>query len=197
MDVDDLIQLYVQLITNAAEEASELPLLSPATLNIPFAEKVNGTDPGVEVEMGMSPDELAKELGFPDQLAFLFNKYRHAKGFSPWNNPSLFSEENCTNSDIQPLCLHYHQLAALHAIVRKVFSEEAEDDMCTGVLLADGVGLGKTAVATSLMCFLSHIVMLQASDTDMQIVPTICECEPVHNLPSLKDSQISGHTCPT
>jgi len=176
-EVDDLFDLYAKLIADASEdlEASEPPLSPASTIGISFAEKVDGADPGVEVEMRMSPAELAKELGFTDHLPFLFNRYRHVKGFSAWKNPALFSEDSCENPDIQPLGLHYHQLAGLHAIVRKVFGEEADADACTGVLLADEVGLGKTAVAISLICFLSHIAMLQSSDVDVQTIPVISE----------------------
>jgi len=178
-EVHDLFDLYAKLIADASEdlEASEPPLSPASTLGISFAEKVDGADPGVEVEMRMSPAELANELGFTDtdRLPFLFNRYRHVKGFSAWKNSSLFSEDSRENPDIQPLRLHYHQLAGLHAIARKVFSKTVDADACTGVLLADEVGLGKTAVAISLICFLSHIAMLQSSDVDAQIIPVISE----------------------
>jgi len=172
-DVQDLIRLYVDLVYSSEANEEDLPLSKPPLVENPFGKGIDGADPGVEVETGMSPDELARELGFPDHLPFLFNKYRHTKGFSAWDNPTLF--ENTNDPCVQPLCLHYHQLAGLHAIIRRVFTEQPQPGACTDVLLADEVGLGKTAVAISLMSFLSHIVMLQTTEMDMQIIPAICK----------------------
>jgi hypothetical protein len=157
--------LYNDLLSEN-EDTSEPPLNSSTALCIPFAEGVDGADPGVEVEAKMSPDQLSLNLGFKDQLSFQFNKYHHSKGFSTWDSPSLFKPGQ-PHPDIQPQGLHYHQLAGVHALIRKVFSDKPNEGPCQGILLADEVGLGKTAIAIAVMAFLSHLVLLQASEAPL------------------------------
>jgi len=70
------------------------------------------------------------------------------------------------HSDIQPQGLHYHQLAGVHAVIRKVFSNKPTEGPCPGILLADEVGLEKMAMAISLMA----LVLLQASEVPLPLI---------------------------
>jgi SNF2 family DNA or RNA helicase len=163
-DVDNLFHLYNDLLSEN-EDTSEPPLIPSNSLRIPFAEGVDGADPGVEVEAKMPPDQLSVNLGFTkDHLPFQFNPYHHSKGFSTWDSPSMFK---AGQPDIQTQGLHYHQLAGVHAVIRKIFSDKPNEGPCRGILLADEVGLGKTAMAISVMAFLSHLVLLQASEAPL------------------------------
>ena len=159
--MDNLFHLYNDLLSEN-EDTGEPPLIASNSLRVPFAEGVDG-DTGVEVEAKMPPDQLSFNLGFKDHLPFQFNKYHHSKGFSTWDSPSMLKPGQ-PHSDMQPQGLHYHQLAGVHAVIRKVFSEKPKEGPCQGILLADEVGLGKTAMAISVMAFLSHLVLLQASE---------------------------------
>jgi hypothetical protein len=60
-----------------------------------------------------------------------------------------------------PFVPHWHQLAGAHAIIRKVFASESNKDACTGMLIADDVGLGKTCLATLVIAFLADAVLCQ------------------------------------
>ena len=134
-----------------------LVLESPPTLNIPFGVLADGspTDPGVEVEAGMATDQISAALGFRDGLPVLFNNRKHAKGFSLWMNQEL--EGNC---DLVPLSLHPHQLSGVHSVVRTAFFSDARLSVSAGKLIADEVGLGKTAIAIATIAFLSHVMAL-------------------------------------
>lgn len=158
-DVDYLVRLYQDLI-DAPEEDSP-PLQVGPQLDGLFAALEGGGSLGVEPEMAMSPDQLADELGFTNQLPFLFNQHRHKTGFVVWNMPTLFENPD-SNSDILPLRLHWHQLAGLHAILRLCFSSEPGKILNPGALIADDVGLGKTGMAISTIAFLAHIKNLKS-----------------------------------
>ena len=119
----------------------------------------------------MSPDEVSVALGFQSRRPFLFNSYRHAKGFSAWANPDLFEDQN--NPDLQPLLLHPHQLSGLHSVIRTSFSSSPVLKGSNGKLIADEVGLGKTAIAIATIAFLSHMSMLQLANK--QLPPILCE----------------------
>jgi len=121
--------------------------------DIKFATHAKGAACGCDFESTLSPESLASNLGFKDGLPLPFNKYRHKGGLTPrdpkfqalfFANPSLF--------DL--IALHWHQLAGLHAIVRKLFTAEPQPDHCRGILLADEVGLGKTYLLAAFIAFL-------------------------------------------
>jgi TATA-binding protein-associated factor len=63
---------------------------------------------------------------------------------------------------MEPLALHWHQLAGVHAIMRMNFTKNpvSSDHRC-GMLIADEVGLGKTFQAATTIAFLSDLVMCQ------------------------------------
>jgi TATA-binding protein-associated factor len=118
----------------------------------------------------MLPDTLADNLGFLDGLPLLFNKYRHRDGLSPWDPDSarLFEDEEAQhNKDMTPFVPHWHQLAGTHAILRKVFYSTAEKNACTGMLVADDVGLGKTCLATMVIAALADGVQLQKTERNL------------------------------
>ena len=126
-----------------------------------FGEPIEGADPGVEVEATMPSDQLAANLGFQEgHTPFLFNSVRHTAGISAWS-PEF--EEACRSScdSIEPFSLQWHQLAGVHAAIRKVFSPTPDVNHCSGILFADDVGLGKTIQSATIMAFLSEVSILQ------------------------------------
>jgi TATA-binding protein-associated factor len=128
---------------------------------IKFAQPVEGADPGVELEARMSASELASRLGFgDDNVPFLFNNQRHCAGFSAWSQE--FEDAAMSKStEFEPLSLQWHQLAGVHAALRKVLSPVADPSHGTGVLFADDVGLGKTIQASTIMASLSELSIQQ------------------------------------
>lgn len=157
-EVEELFRLYHDLFTTGSSEFEPvLPNdLDACGLTLRDASTV---DLGVEVEAFMSPEQLVSKLGFKDARPFQFNKYRHRSGAVPWDagSEALFSV-GPSNDALQEIALHWHQLAGVHAIVRNVFKAEPSQARCAGVLCADEVGLGKTALAIAFLAFLSNTI---------------------------------------
>lgn len=119
----------------------------------------------------MEPSLLAERLGFPNGVPLLFNKYRHRDGLiTPWDThvTHLFEPKAARNNeDMIPFVPHWHQLAGTHAVLRKVFNSERDQDACTGMLVADDVGLGKTCQATLIVSALADAVQLRKEKKDL------------------------------
>jgi hypothetical protein len=151
-DIEDLRRLYQDLFQSSSERALvELP--DPNSLMFDDAIP-SDMDLGVEYEVKLDSKTLWTRLGFEGGIPFQFNSHRHKTGALAWDNLSMFSDAN--SSDLEKLQLHWHQLCAVHAIVRKTFTDQASSDGCTGLLIADEVGLGKTAVSIAVIAFLNH-----------------------------------------
>lgn len=134
------------------------------SLGVKFGGHNDDSDPGVEIESSMPHTILAENLGFPGGLPLLFNKYRHRDGLSPWDATSahLFDDDAAQYSeDMTPFVPHWHQLAGTHAVLRKIFQSKPDGHACTGMLIADDVGLGKTCQATMVIAALADAVQLQ------------------------------------
>lgn len=111
----------------------------------------------------MTSDQLSTNLGFSEGLPIvLFNKYRHRAGLTPWSAeyPDCLDPEGPHKDELDPIKLHWHQLAGVHAMVRKLIVEQ-DGPECCGILLADEVGLGKTFQAITMIAFLSDLVIRQ------------------------------------
>ncbi|TFK31185.1 P-loop containing nucleoside triphosphate hydrolase protein, partial [Crucibulum laeve] len=187
-DIASLMELYHKLFSDLddTEVNVDLEAMDPT-----WMEKLKGVDLGVEMEIHLSPDELSESLGFTSGLPFLFNPKRHRAGFNQWDDEKYFSlgEPEYLEGDISDSTLHWHQTAGVHSIIRNMFSETPEPEKCTGMLIADEVGLGKTAVTITTLAFLSHIVWLQERKIPlppiMKKYPYLQETELLPSLPHL------------
>ena len=163
-DIADVLCLYHDF-SNQSNIADAVSLEDQQpSLHVKFGEYDDDSDPGVENESSMSPDMLADNLGFPGGLPLLFNKYRHRGGLSPWDSETvhLFDDDAAQDDeDMIPFMPHWHQLAGTHAIFRKVFNLEQDKSACTGMLIADDVGLGKTCQASMVIAALADAIQLQ------------------------------------
>lgn len=172
-DVSDIFNLYNDFLS----PSDSIPLQEQhATIGLQLGEPIDGTDPGVEYESSLPPDELARNLGFMNGLPLLFNQYRHRGGANAWDSTSadLFEPSNAKkNKDMEPLVLHWHQLASVHAIVQMNFSNIPTPATCCGTLIADEVGLGKTFQAATTIAFLSDLVMRQSLSQSPATIPPI------------------------
>lgn len=132
------------------------------TLELSLGESPDAAGLGIGVESTLSPSSLASNLGFPNGLPLTFSSHRHQGGLTAWDNPDLFEpDELMKNQQMEPISLHWHQLAGVHAIVRMLFTEKPAPGRCCGVLVADEVGLGKTFQAATAMAFFSDLVIRQ------------------------------------
>lgn len=116
----------------------------------------------MEVEQRLSFDDISHQLGFSKTgLPMQFNKFRHMAGLTPWekDHTSIFKDASAPH--IVPNRLHWHQLAGVHSFARTVFTGEANPQACTGYLISDEVGLGKTAQLISMIAFLNQCITTQ------------------------------------
>lgn len=150
-------------------------------------------DLGVEAEASKTPEALALSLGFTlNHLPLLFKSHRHKSGLNSWDpmNDELFIPAAAShNADMEPISLHWHQLAGVHAIVRNNFSDQPESILPCGALVADEVGLGKTFQAATVIAFLADVVMRQKLGKPLPPIivksPYLGTCNPLPELPHL------------
>jgi len=167
-DIAEIFNLYNDFFVNSVDDGhvGEIIDVEPV-LDIHFGD--NG-DSGVEVEATMKYRQLTRDLGFKNELPILFNALRHTQGLNPWRQESqhLFKETDPKKQDscILPLSLHWHQVAGVHAIIRKLFSAQPTKDVL-GVLLADEVGLGKTFQIATVIAFLMELVQRQQQNAPL------------------------------
>ncbi|TFK59812.1 hypothetical protein BDN72DRAFT_780239 [Pluteus cervinus] len=162
-DSADLINLYMDLFSSPAPEDSA-SLGSVQNIPIIFGELPDGGDPGVEVEATMSPEQLATSIGLTNGLPFFFNEYRHQGGATPWDEgwaEQFHPDKAESNPDMARLSLHWHQIAGVHAILRKMFASTPDSDRCCGILVADEVGLGKTFQSAAVIAVLAELAIRQ------------------------------------
>ncbi|RXW13670.1 hypothetical protein EST38_g12186 [Candolleomyces aberdarensis] len=144
----------------------QLPELC-STSSIPFAEPVDGADPGVEVEASMSYDDLRANLQLDNHgRLLLFNQHRHVGRITSWSasGDRVFQAFHLRQENAElfkPIKMHWHQLAGAHAIARRFFTEEQSVTNILGMLIADDVGLGKSFLALLFAGFLIELGVKQ------------------------------------
>ncbi|KAF8869441.1 P-loop containing nucleoside triphosphate hydrolase protein [Infundibulicybe gibba] len=162
-DVADLVRLYDDLFSADPDEINAFA--AHAEIDPTLCDLSRDGDLGVDIEVTMDEVRLNHELGFTDSRPFQFASLRHHLGLNGWDHPGLLETLKSTHPDaVSPIRLHWHQLVAVHAIIRGLFSAEPRATSCLGMLIADEVGLGKTAIALSIIGFLNHIIWLRNSD---------------------------------
>ncbi|KIK51761.1 hypothetical protein GYMLUDRAFT_251819 [Collybiopsis luxurians FD-317 M1] len=166
-DLLELLQTYQQYFRHYEDEQNQpvLSQISPLSFRL---QDVDTADLGVEFESKLTPDELAWSLGFArENLPHQFNRFRHKAGMNPWDSPQLFKPSPQQPDSLLPLRLHWHQLAGVHSIIRRAFTEAPSPEHCTGTLECDEVGLGKTTLAITVIAFMNQTVALQAAKASL------------------------------
>jgi hypothetical protein len=79
------------------------------------------------------------------------------------------------NPDMIRIALYWHQLSGVHALLRMLFGPDPDPEHCLGALIMDEVGLGKTFLATTLIIFLTDLVMRQKLTVKVPMPPIIGE----------------------
>jgi hypothetical protein len=116
----------------------------------------DGNDLGVDEMKMKSTDELCALLSFQDSRPFMWNKYQSEGNIrSAWDTndeavQAMFSEGG---DGMEQLTLLWHQLVGLASMANKVWLKEDEDSKTFGILLADDVGIGKTAQVMAFIAF--------------------------------------------
>ncbi|KAF5309269.1 hypothetical protein D9611_015099 [Ephemerocybe angulata] len=158
-DVSDLGHLYDTYFSDDAVDDS-IARERHCGGEVKFAEPVSGADHGVEIEAGMTPEQKRYNLGFHNGLPLMFNDKRHDMGITLWEYKACH-EDGKADAMLENLTLHEHQIDGIHAIVRKIFTTEPSTREYTGILIADGVGLGKTLQAIGVIAFLVDVATRQ------------------------------------
>ncbi|RXW12649.1 hypothetical protein EST38_g13204 [Candolleomyces aberdarensis] len=158
-EVTRLLETYDAYFGHSSSVDEELDTEQPQ--GISFGQPIEGADPGVQVEAGMTTGQLSSRLGLgPGNMPFLFNTVRHSGGFSAWSKE--FEEACQSKSDsLERFSLQWHQLCGVHAALRMVLTTTPQPTHCTGVLFADDVGLGKTIQTSAIMAILADLCVLQ------------------------------------
>lgn len=158
-DILYLQSLYEEFF-NEISDGDDILNSGSSTLSVELGDTASG-DLGMDVEQKMSPEEISHQLGFSKAgLPLQFNIHRHTAGLTAWekDHASIFEHDS---PEIIPNRLHWHQLAGVHSFARAVFTPESNPEACTGFLISDEVGLGKTAQVISIIAYLNQSITLE------------------------------------
>lgn len=168
-------QKYLEGISVSVEaEAEQAPLESEEDRS-GLSDEL-GTDLGIEAESGKSKETLLKGLGLTGEVLPLMFKARHRLPYLLWTvdlsepqarqKQQRIEEEINLPVDWEPLRLKYHQLAGVHSIFRRLVAS-GDKIIREGILIADEVGVGKTAQALACIALMAHLFSCQ----EKQIAP--------------------------
>jgi len=144
-------------------------------------------DMGVDLMKGKTIDELSNLLGFADARPVNWNNFRDKDNLvSGWDkDASANVRQKLENGgpDMVPLRLLWHQLCGVAAIADRVWTEEKKPDV-HGVLLADDVGVGKTAQVMAFIAFLQLVYESEkeGGQTRPSIISTLFKLASKHPL---------------
>lgn len=162
-DLADIMRLYQQYFTSEDDDDDSPVLGNERSINFDLKDVEDG-DLGMEEEFNLHPNTLAHRLGFlKKRLPPQFMSWRHNSS-TAWDNVENFKSDV---GSLKALQLHWHQLAGIHSFARNTFTSKPSDTHCTGMLICDEVGLGKTALTISIIAFLSQCVLLQENKADL------------------------------
>ncbi|KAG2131057.1 hypothetical protein DEU56DRAFT_757682 [Suillus clintonianus] len=128
-DVEEIWALYVQLFET-----------KPAELDAPELAEEH------EDSSRNTWNDTSEDLGVDDGgKPALFNEFRSKIGLCVWDEgtSSKFLKDN---DDMDPLLLLWHQCVGVVVIVNKIWSASQKEDKVPGIVVADKVGVGKTAL---------------------------------------------------
>lgn len=173
-DVSDVLNLYHEYFDQDVEDEEEPPISDAP----PEQRKLNdcGGDFGMEEEAKMTSASLAISLGYRTGIPPSFNAVRDKSGITPWDHPASFSftDQDALPDNLTKLFLHWHQLAGNHSIMRSILSKVPDSSRVLGVLVADEVGLGKTAQAITVIAFFIQAVFLQQNRRKLPRILSEC-----------------------
>ncbi|KAG1778089.1 hypothetical protein EV702DRAFT_1196506 [Suillus placidus] len=142
-DVEEIWVLYVQLFET-----------EPSQLEAPQLEEAN------ENSGRAAWEDAPDDLGFPGGKPALFAEFRSKIGLCAWDESST-SKFMKDNEDMEPLSLLWHQRVGVAAIVNKIWSATKKDGEVPGILIADKVGVGKTALTMGFIAFVINAYWVQ------------------------------------
>ena len=139
-EIESIWAIYVQYFEDSSDNAETVAITVPTEVQAGIEAWFTLQDLGVEKFAKNTLAELETLLAWPGSQPPIFAEYRSQAGRNEWNSNETFSKENL---DTQPLALLWHQMCGVAAMVDKLWS--ADEGKLPGILLADAVGIGKTA----------------------------------------------------
>ena len=158
-DIEEIWATYVQLfnLEVASHEQLQTVLNSEDGAQDAWLELA---DLGVEKFAQHNEQTLSRLLNFPGARPMLFAQFRSASGLCAWDadkSKRFFLE----NPDMKPLHLLWHQLVGISSVIEKTFTAEPVERLPPGVLIADAVGVGKTALTMGVIAFIIDAFYVQ------------------------------------
>lgn len=152
-DIGDILDLYRACFDPSSGDTS---VFEQQLVTYKYGDFAEHADLGVEIESTLSYVDLTRNLGFFNGNPLLFNSHRHIGGLTPWDDPTAFEGADQDDAFV-PFSLRWHQLAGVHAILRRLFSKNSTPGNL-GVLIADEVGLGKTFQSLAIIATLTEYI---------------------------------------
>lgn len=163
-------QKFLQTLEGVSEEEEEELTSPPEEDHSNLIEEL-GTDLGMTAEVGKSQDVLLKDLGLTGSVLPLMRKARHRLPYLLWtaklSEPDARQKQQQVEEttgplpdDWEPLRLKYHQIAGVHSILHRL-TASSNQTLKEGILIADEVGVGKTAQALASIAMLVHLFSCQ------------------------------------
>jgi hypothetical protein len=152
--------LYVQLF-QVEVGAADAPLVDLDDEDPSGRDDWNDSpDLGVEKFNHLDDAQLNTLLQFPGGRPTLFAEFRSQTGLSAWDNDmsKAFIKEN---DDMRPLSLLWHQRVGIAAVIDKIWLPEQAPGEVPGILVADEVGVGKTALTMGTIAFVIDAFWVQ------------------------------------
>lgn len=117
-------------------------------------------DMGVSQFASVPTETLQHGLQFVDGRAPNWCELRHDDAaISSWD-PAHAAKFSAPSPCVRPLALLWHQLVGVSAMAAHMWREKAEDDV-PGMVLADAVGIGKTAQVMGLIALTQQVFMAE------------------------------------
>ncbi|KAG2029690.1 hypothetical protein BDR03DRAFT_1018074, partial [Suillus americanus] len=159
-DVEEIWALYVQLFETEPGELDAPELQEDNEVSGRDAWNDTSDDLGVDGWREMDNDKLNHLLQFPGGKPALFTEFRSKMGLCAWDEGSS-SKFVKDNEDMEPLTLLWHQRVGVAAIVDKIWSASKTEAEVPGILVADEVGVGKTALTMGFIAFVIDAFWVQ------------------------------------
>ena len=125
----------------------------------------------------MTEADLKASLGIDkDHGLFMLLRERHSGGQTAWDCPDAWDSETgriIDRSKAEPQDLRWVQWVGVHALASQFLASEPAQQP-VGALLADEVGVGKTAQMFGLIAYFNYIAELKQSGKELP--PLLSEC---------------------
>lgn len=134
-----------------------------ATESEDWAQGLGNNEIGIEAFRSNTPEEISRLLGFDDGRPASFARWMSLEpGVSAWDlHGNHASKWEVGDAGLIPLKLKWHQLCGIASMVGMAFTAENESKGAKNILIADDVGIGKTAqlmgiIAFLIKCYFAH-----------------------------------------